>query len=157
MSRAPRHRFRPVFIVAAFLLAALLAPAALALDAPELRDFAVRVGLKDTVGFSETVTELRTAGRLPARYVTKDAAERLGWKPGADLCRAAPGKAIGGDSFGNRERRLPEAAGRRWREADLDYACGSRGAKRLVWSTDGLIFVTLDHYATFVAVPGGPR
>jgi hypothetical protein len=136
------------------LLVLALASSALALDpTAELRAFATAAGLHDTEGFAETVTSLRQTKRLPARYVTKKDAAALGWKPGADLCRAAPGRMIGGDVFGNREKRLPEAAGRRWREADLDYACGSRNARRLVWSSDGLIFVTVDHYATFKEVP----
>lgn len=136
------------------LLALALSSAALARDTTaELRAFAQTVGLAQTEEFVETVMSLRETKHLPARYVTKKGAEALGWKPGADLCRTAPGRAIGGDSFGNREKRLPEAAGRRWREADLDYACGRRGPKRLVWSSDGLIFVTVDHYATFKEVP----
>jgi guanyl-specific ribonuclease Sa len=53
----------------------------------------------------------------------------------------------------NREGRLPAAAGRRWTEADLDYGCGRRNAKRLVFSSDRLIFVTVDHYETFREVP----
>jgi guanyl-specific ribonuclease Sa len=60
---------------------------------------------------------------------------------------------IGGDRFGNRERRLPEARGRSWREADIDSTCGRRGARRLVFSSDGLIEVTVDHYETFEEVP----
>jgi hypothetical protein len=136
------------------LLALALASSVLARDtAAELRAFAQGLGLAQADAFVETVTSLRESQRLPPRYVTKRAAEKAGWKPGDDLCRAAPGGAIGGDAFGNREKRLPEAAGRRWREADLDYACGKRGAKRLVWSSDGLIFVTVDHYATFKEVP----
>ena len=120
----------------------------------ELRRFAQGVGLRDVDGFVETVAALRRDHRLPDRYVTKREAARAGWKPGDDLCRTVPGKAIGGDRFGNRERRLPVASGRTWYEADLDFACGRRGAKRLVWSSDGLIYVTTDHYETFYRVPG---
>ena len=111
-------------------------------------------GLRDAEAFVETVTALREDGRLPQRYLTKNEASRAGWRPGDDLCRAAPGKAIGGDRFGNREGRLPRAqrAGV-WYEADLDFNCGRRGAKRLVWSSDGLIYVTTDHYQTFRQVP----
>ena len=119
----------------------------------DLRQFAREIGLRDTEGFVETITTLRRDGHLPPRYITKRAASRAGWRPGSDLCRIAPGQAIGGDRFGNRERRLPVAPGRVWYEADLDFDCGRRGAKRLVWSNDGLIFVTADHYETFRAVP----
>jgi ribonuclease T1 len=150
MALQPRARWLRFVLAAVLLLAALPSYAA---DARDLRSFAARVGLQNVDAFVETVTTLRRDRRLPASYVSKSDAERLGWRPGADLCRVAPGRAIGGDNFGNRERQLPEAAGRRWREADLDYPCGARGAKRLVWSSDGLIFVTVDHYATFVPVP----
>jgi hypothetical protein len=137
------------------LLALLFAAPALA-RAPgdELRDFARAAGLRDADAFVDTVTSLRRDGTLPPRYVTKSEAARKGWRPGDDLCRIAPGKAIGGDRFGNREGRLPSARGRIWYEADLDFACGRRGAKRLIWSNDGLIYVTTDHYQTFREVPG---
>ena len=134
--------------------AVLFLTPALAFSDDELRAFARGHGLQQVEAFAETISSLRERKTLPERYVTKRQAEKLGWRPGQDLCRVAPGKAIGGDGFGNREKRLPEAAGRRWREADLDYACGARGAKRLVWSNDGLIYVTVNHYATFREVPG---
>jgi hypothetical protein len=118
-----------------------------------LDGFAREVGIEDVAGFAETVAAIRAEGRLPPRYLDKKAARARGWRPGTDLCRVAPGKALGGDPFANREKKLPAKAGRHWQEADLDYACGRRGAKRLVFSSDGLIFVTLDHYRTFRQVP----
>lgn len=140
--------------IAGLLLVLLAAvPAAARGPADELRQFAREVGLRDADGFVSTVTALKRDGRLPDRYLTKAAAQGAGWKPGDDLCRAAPGKAIGGDRFGNREKRLPAANGRVWYEADLDFDCGRRGAKRLVWSNDGLIYVTTDHYQSFRRVP----
>lgn len=136
------------------VLAALVSVAALAFEAdPRLRDFAAAVGLADSGRFADTVAALQATGKLPERYIAKRPAERRGWKPNADLCRTAPGQAIGGDTFNNREKRLPIAPQRRWREADLDYACGARGVKRLLWSSDGLFFVTLDHYESFIRVP----
>lgn len=144
------RRLRP--LLAALLL--LLPPAGLALAGEaEVRAFARQLRLRDVDGFAEAVASLRASGRLPERYVTKDEAEDLGWRPGSDLCDSAPGRTIGGDRFGNRERRLPDRRGRRWFEADLDFACGRRGAKRLVWSSDGLIYATTDHYETFREVP----
>jgi ribonuclease T1 len=118
-----------------------------------LRQFAQSAGLRDVDGFIETITSLRKDMKLPQRYVTKREAERNGWRPGDDLCRTSRGKAIGGDNFGNREGKLPRGNGRSWREADLDFNCGKRGAKRLVWSSDGLIYVTVDHYNSFREVP----
>jgi hypothetical protein len=132
----------------------LLAFPASALSPGELGDFARRAGIEDTRGFAETVSEVRANGRLPARYVNKAEAQRQGWAPGRNICKVLPGKAIGGDLFQNAERHLPEKPGRRWREADLDTPCGnSRGPKRLVFSNDGLIFVTIDHYRSFTQVP----
>jgi hypothetical protein len=118
-----------------------------------VEQFARAVGLRDVAAFVETIEALDRDRRLPPRYVTKDQAERLGWRPGVDLSKVAPGKSIGGDRFGNREGLLPTAPGRRFFEADLDYAGGSRGAKRLVWSSDGLRWVTVDHYKSFREVP----
>ena len=118
-----------------------------------LEAFARALGLRDVQGFVEAVGTLDRDRRLPERFLTKDAAERLGWRPGSDLWRVAPGKSIGGDRFGNREQLLPAAPGRRFFEADLDYAGGTRGARRLVWSSDGLRWVTVDHYRSFREVP----
>ncbi|MCH5717378.1 ribonuclease domain-containing protein [Niabella hibiscisoli] len=60
-----------------------------------------------------------------------------------------PGRAIGGDVFSNREGGLPSAEKRKWFEADLNYKCGRRNADRLLYSNDGLVYVTYDHYKTF--------
>ena len=142
-------RFLRTILIAAVVLFAVPCWAGEA----EWRAFAQSVGLRDPDGFVAAVGALRSTGRLPPRFVTKNQAERMGWRPGDDLCRTAPGRAIGGDVFGNRERRLPMAARRTWREADLDFNCGRRGASRLLYSSDGLIFVTIDHYETFREVP----
>ncbi len=134
-------------------VALLLSAATFAFDTGALHAFARQAELADAEGFAEAVTALRATKKLPGRYITKKDAEAAGWKPGADLCRVAPGRAIGGDPFFNREKRLPEKSGRRWYEADLDPQCGRRGARRLLFSGDGLIFVTTDHYRTFMQVP----
>lgn len=89
--------------------------------------------------------------QLPGKFVTKRQAQQAGWRPGMDLWNvpALRFKSIGGDHFGNREGRLPRGD---WREADLDYQGGHRGAKRLLFSRDGIRRVTVDHYNTFVEV-----
>ncbi|MDQ7916996.1 ribonuclease domain-containing protein [Mesonia sp. MT50] len=88
--------------------------------------------------------------RLPKYYLTKNEAKKRGWQPHkGNLCEVLPGKAIGGDYFGNREGRLPNRKGRKYYEADINYDCGGRNANRLVYSNDGLIFTTKDHYKTF--------
>ncbi len=92
---------------------------------------------------------IHTYGELPDNYITKDEAEDLGWN-GGSVERYAPGMCIGGDTFGNREGLLPEENGRVWTECDIDtLGENSRGAKRIVYSNDGLIYYTDDHYENF--------
>ncbi|MGL5384836.1 MAG: ribonuclease [Enterobacterales bacterium] len=89
--------------------------------------------------------------RLPDYYITKKQAREQGWDASdGNLCKVLPGKAIGGDRFSNREGQLPAANNRVWREADINYRCGRRGADRLLYSSDGLIYVTHDHYKNFM-------
>ena len=86
---------------------------------------------------------------LPSNYITKKQAEKLGW-PGGDLRPYAPGKCIGGSHFGNYEGQLPQAKGRTWTECDIDtLGAKKRGAKRIIFSNDGLIYYTGDHYEHF--------
>lgn len=95
---------------------------------------------------------LHTYGRLPGNFITKKEAKALGWE-GGFLEPYAPGKCIGGDRFGNYEGLLP--SGRNYRECDIDtLGAKSRGAKRLVFSDDGLIYYTDDHYNTFALLYG---
>ena len=88
-------------------------------------------------------------GHLPSNFITKKEAEKLGWS-GGSLEPYAPGKCIGGDRFGNYEGLLPRKTGRSYTECDIDtLGQKSRGAKRIVFSNDGLIYYTDDHYASF--------
>lgn len=99
------------------------------------------------------VKYLRQNKRLPDYYITKSKARSQGWDArDGNLCSVLPGKAIGGDRFSNREGALPKAAKRIWFEADINYRCGHRGAERLLYSNDGLIYVTYDHYERFTEV-----
>ncbi|HGM5418692.1 TPA: ribonuclease [Serratia liquefaciens] len=99
------------------------------------------------------VSYLQQHQRLPDYYITKKQAREQGWDArNGNLCSVLPGKAIGGDRFSNREGQLPAARSRVWREADINYQCGRRGADRLLYSSDGLIFVTRDHYKNFIRV-----
>jgi hypothetical protein len=134
-------------------LIALGWPASHARAGEALPAFARTVGLTDIQRFVETIVHVRKDGRLPPRFITKAQARSLGWMPGQSLCRAAPGRTIGGDIFMNAERRLPVKPGRTYREADLDAECYWRGARRLVVSSDGVQYVTVDHYKTFRKVP----
>ena len=87
--------------------------------------------------------------KLPHNYITKGEAQKLGWQTKGTLDKVAPGKSIGGDKFGNYEGILPKKNGRTYRECDIDYVKGNRNAKRIVYSNDGLIYYTGDHYKTF--------
>ena len=104
----------------------------------------------------EKVAEyLHFYGHLPQNYLTKQEAKALGWAASqGNLWEVAEGKSIGGDRFGNREGLLPEADGRTWYECDVNYMGGFRGAERLLYSSDGLIYYTDDHYASFTLVYG---
>lgn len=91
-------------------------------------------------------------GALPRNYITKGAARALGWQ-GGPLEPYAPGKSIGGDRFGNYERKLPRLNGGYYKECDIDTKGRPRGAKRLVFTQKGQkIYYTDDHYRTFKEV-----
>ena len=97
---------------------------------------------------------LVTYGELPSNFITKNEARDLGWE-GGSVQRFQEGAAIGGDKFGNREGILPKADGRQYYECDIDTdGESSRGAKRIVFSNDGLIYYTEDHYETFILLYG---
>lgn len=94
---------------------------------------------------------LHLYGKLPVNFITKKQAQKLGWESG-DLWRYAEGKSIGGDRFGNYEGLLPED--KDYKECDIDYHGGKRNAKRIVFSADGFIYYTGDHYESFELLYG---
>ena len=97
---------------------------------------------------------IHTYGHLPENFITKKQAQALGWE-GGSLEPYAPGKCIGGSRFGNYEGILPEKDGRTYTECDIDtLGASKRGAKRIVFSNDGLIYYTEDHYETFELLYG---
>lgn len=97
---------------------------------------------------------IHTYGRLPDNFITKAEARALGWE-GGGLERYAEGKCIGGDRFGNYEGLLPEKGGRTYTECDINtLGASSRGAERIVFSSDGLIYYTADHYESFTLLYG---
>ena len=92
---------------------------------------------------------------LPDNYITKAEAKALGWDSReGNLWEVAPGKSIGGDSFGNFEGLLPKKKSRKYYECDVDYQGGYRSAERLIYSNDGLVYYTEDHYETFEQLYG---
>lgn len=99
---------------------------------------------------------IHTYGCLPSNFITKSEARAGGWS-GGSLEPYFPGMCIGGDYFGNKEGLLPKASGRQWTECDIDtLGADSRGAKRIVFSNDGLIYYTDDHYESFTLLYGTP-
>lgn len=97
---------------------------------------------------------IHTYNKLPSNFITKKAAQAKGWQ-GGSLEKFAPGCSIGGDRFGNYEGVLPKVSGRTYTECDIDtMGAKSRGAKRIVFSNDGLIYYTEDHYETFTLLYG---
>ena len=97
---------------------------------------------------------IHTYGKLPQNFIKKNEAKKLGWE-GGSLEPYAPGRSIGGDRFGNYEGLLPETEGRKYTECDIDtMGRSSRGAKRIVFSNDGLIYYTGDHYKSFELLYG---
>ncbi|MCW1961030.1 ribonuclease domain-containing protein [Chryseobacterium viscerum] len=86
--------------------------------------------------------------KLPDYYITKNEARKQGWNPSkGNLCDVLPGKAIGGDKFGNREGRLPD--GEKYFEADVNYHCGGRNADRIIYTQNGDVYLTKNHYKSF--------
>ena len=97
---------------------------------------------------------IHTYGKLPPNYITKAEAQDLGWE-GGSVERYAPGKCMGGMKFGNYEGLLPKKNGRQYYECDIDtLGESSRGAKRIVYSNDGLVYYTDDHYESFTLLYG---
>ncbi|PFQ45238.1 hypothetical protein COK05_14755 [Bacillus cereus] len=108
---------------------------------------------KYPTGFDEVAQYIKQNKKLPDNFITKDQAEALGWvNRDGNLHRVAPGKSIGGDIFENRKKQLPDVPGRTWYEADINYISSYRGNDRIVYSSDGLIYKTSDHYKTFTEI-----
>ena len=97
---------------------------------------------------------LKNFGELPNYYVTESEARANGWKKGKSPAKFIPGKMITRGIYENLDGHLPQAEGCIWYEADINYYEGKRNRHRILWSNDGLIFVTYDHYATFYEIIG---
>ena len=92
--------------------------------------------------------------KLPVYYITKEQAKMLGWKnKKGNLAEVAPNKMIGGEPYKNKNKHLPDAPGREWYEADISYVSGFRSdCDRILYSNDGLIFATCNHYEKFYEI-----
>ncbi|WP_209388573.1 ribonuclease domain-containing protein [Chryseobacterium sp. RR2-3-20] len=97
---------------------------------------------------NKVISYVKENHRLPEYYITKSEAKKQGWNPSqGNLCEVLPGKAIGGDYFGNREGRLPKDE--KYFEADVNYSCGNRNADRIIFTKNGDVYLTKDHYRSF--------
>ena len=103
----------------------------------------------------EVALYIYTYGELPDNYLTKNEARDRGWdsKKG-NLWDVADGMSIGGDRYYNNDDQLPEEKGRKYYECDINYEGGFRGGERIVFSNDGLIYYTGDHYESFELLYG---
>lgn len=114
---------------------------------------AVFTGTATKEGTNGADVYFSATGELPSNYITKKQAQQFGWiNYLGNLNVVAPGKTIGGDIYRNKDGRLPESLGRIWYEADINYDSGYRNCHRLLYSNDGLMFATYDHYMTFVQI-----
>ena len=114
---------------------------------------AVAAGTATDRGMDGADWWLQYMDALPDYYITMDEAEAAGWnRKRGDLHLKCPEKMIDGGEYENKDGHLPTAAGRKWYEADINYRQGHRGTDRIVYSNDGLVFVTYDHYRTFYEV-----
>lgn len=96
----------------------------------------------------EVALYIYTYKKLPSNYMTKD---ELKGKSIKYYWTEENKKSVGGDIFYNREGLLPKKEGRIYYECDINYRGGTnRGRERIVFSNDGLIFYTNDHYESFV-------
>ena len=108
------------------------------------------VGTATKMGYNGADAQVFYNNRLPNYYIDKKQARKSGWQDWkGNLDDVLPGKMIGGDVYRNKEGKLPSAPGRVWYEADINYSSGYRNRERILYSNDGLIFVTYDHYQTF--------
>ena len=139
----------------------------LSIDDPRLLDFppherckcyieamtAIAAGTATNAGPDGVDLYVALNGILPEYYISEAEAEAQGWKKWlGNLAEVLPGKMIGGKIYRNRNHKLPEADGRIWHEADFDYVSGYRNNCRLLYSNDGLLFATYDHYITFYEI-----
>jgi hypothetical protein len=111
------------------------------------------VGFVTDLGLEGADAYLADFGRLPGYYVDKQTAQNAGWQTTKKKFSALfPGKMIGGDIYDNDDCKLPSAQGRIWYEADINYVSGNRNRQRILYSNDGLMFATYDHYQTFYEI-----
>lgn len=149
---------KAALIILALLLIMNLAGCTKAEDTSQSNSSQIIKGLEEGKSYSskdEVAEYIHKYKELPPNFITKKEADALGWKSSdGNLWEVTNKASIGGDIFGNREGLLPKKKGRVYYECDINYQGGYRGAERIVFSNDGLIFYTSDHYESFEEVYG---
>ncbi len=113
---------------------------------------AIKAGTATSNNTNGADWSLKHKGLLPEYYITPDELESYGWRNGKKVSKFVSGKMLFGGIYDNDNLHLPQKPGRIWYEADINYTGGKRKKQRIVWSNDGLIFVTYDHYETFYEI-----
>lgn len=155
MKKYLRHALIALLLMIS-MLAGCSAPIDSYIDLEDSNQFELQIEENGSYTSKEEVAAyLYLYGHLPENFITKKEAKKLGWvSQEGNLGEVAPGKSIGGDYFGNYEGLLPEEDGRDYYECDIDSDGSYRGAKRIVYSNDGLIYYTEDHYNSFELLYG---
>lgn len=110
----------------------------------------VKAGTATTKGSDGADWTLKYESKLPDYYIEYREAEKSGFKNfSGNLGIVAPDRVITRGVYNNRNGHLPNKEGRIWYEADINYIGRFRNGQRIIYSNDGLIFVTYDHYKTF--------
>jgi len=113
---------------------------------------AITAGTATKQGTDGADWTLTHSGTLPDCYISQSDAISAGWKNGKWLSNFVQSKMLTAGAYKNRNEHLPQGIGRIWYEADINYTSGKRNAQRIIWSNDGLFFVTYDHYETFYEI-----
>ncbi|BAP32901.1 ribonuclease [Chryseobacterium sp. StRB126] len=117
-------------------------------DQHNIGNSSTQVSIEKLTEEKTVISYVKQNHKLPYYYITKKEARSQGWNPSkGNLCDILPGKAIGGDKFGNREGRLPD--GNQYFEADVNYQCGGRNADRIIYTKNGDVYLTKNHYKSF--------
>lgn len=113
---------------------------------------AIKAGTATINGINGADWMLMFKKSLPDYYVSQKELELLGWRRGDKVSKFTTEKMLFGGIYKNINQHLPHVEGRVWYEADINYKFGKRNSQRILWSNDGLIFVTYDHYQTFYEI-----
>ena len=117
-------------------------------NSSEITETSFSGNIDELTAENKVIDYVKANRQLPAYYVTKSEARKSGWVPSkGNLCDVLPGRAIGGDKFSNREKQLPH--NEQYFEADVNYNCGNRNADRIVFTKNGDVYLTKNHYKSF--------